>query len=99
MVLEIATTIGAVSGALLAAVAPIGLLFVVFGAALLVSALPLGRKIGEELPQGVVSDRWARRLALARTYPHARRGRGVAYARPPPPAGVRPAVPPPPPSP
>jgi uncharacterized membrane protein YfcA len=79
MVLEIATTIGAVSGALLAAVAPIGLLFVVFGAALLVSALPLVRKIGEELPQGVVSDRWARRLALASTYPDARLGREVAY--------------------
>jgi uncharacterized membrane protein YfcA len=79
MVLEIATTIGAICGALLAAVAPIGLLYLIFGLVLLVSALPLVRKIGEELPQGVVSDRWAQRLALPSSYPDSRLGREVAY--------------------
>ncbi len=79
MVLEIATTIGAICGAILATIAPAGALYLVFGVVLLVSALPLIRKIGEELPQGVVSDRWALRLALPSSYPDARQGGEVAY--------------------
>ena len=79
MVLEVATTVGAITGALLAAVAPTGALFVIFGVVLLVSTLPLIRKLGEELPQGVRSDRWARRLALASSYPDQRLGREIAY--------------------
>jgi uncharacterized membrane protein YfcA len=80
MFLEIATTLGALTGAFLTAIAPAPVLFVVFGLVLIVSAVPLVVKIGEELPVGVTSDRWARRLALASTYPDRRLGRQVSYA-------------------
>src|SRR5579863_295567 len=65
MFLEIATTLGAVTGAFLAVIAPTGVLFAVFGLVLLISAAPLVVKLGEELPHGVTSDRWARSLALS----------------------------------
>jgi uncharacterized membrane protein YfcA/uncharacterized membrane protein len=80
MFLEIATTTGAISGAFLAVVLAPAALFIIFGVVLLISALPLIHKIGEELPQGVTNDRWAERLALASTYPDARLGGQVAYA-------------------
>ncbi len=51
MFLEIATTTGAITGAFLAGVLAANLLFVFFGVILLLSALPLVFKIGEELPQ------------------------------------------------
>ena len=79
MFLEVATTIGAVCGAFLSLIAPTPVLFIVFGLVLLISAAPLVVRIGEELPQGVTSDHWARRLALAGTYPDARMGREVSY--------------------
>src|SRR5215510_6444520 len=53
MSMEVATTLGAVGGALLAVVTPTAALFVIFGLALAVSAVPLIRKFSEELPQGV----------------------------------------------
>ncbi len=79
MFLEVATTIGAVCGAFLSLIAPTPILFIIFGLVLLVSAVPLVVRLGEELPQGVTSDRWARRLALASSYPDARLGREVSY--------------------
>ncbi len=79
MFLEIATTLGAVTGALVAVFLPTGILFIVFGIVLVISAVPLIVKIGEELPVGVKNDIWARRLALASTYPDARLGRDVPY--------------------
>jgi uncharacterized membrane protein YfcA/uncharacterized membrane protein len=79
MFLEIATTTGAIAGAFLAGVLAPNLLFVFFGVVLLLSALPLVFKIGEELPQGVKNDRWAQWLGLASTYPDRRLGRDVAY--------------------
>ena len=79
MFLEIATTIGAVSGAYLANVAPTGILYVLFGTVLVVSTVPLIREIGEELPKHVVSDRWARRLSLPSSYPDAQLKREVDY--------------------
>jgi len=79
MFLEIATTLGAVTGAFLVTIAPAPVLFVVFGAVLLVSAIPLIVKIGEELPQGVRSDRWAKLLALEGSYPDQHLGREVSY--------------------
>ena len=79
MFLEVATTIGAVCGAFLSLIAPTSILFIIFGLVLLVSAVPLVVRLGEELPQGVTSDRWARRLALASSYPDARLGREVSY--------------------
>ncbi len=79
MFLEIATTTGAIIGAFLAGVLAPNLLFVFFGVILLISALPLVFKIGEELPQGVKNDRWANWLCLPSTYPDRRLGRDVAY--------------------
>lgn len=79
MFLEIATTVGAISGAFLEAILPKGLLFVVFGLILLISAAPLVVKIGEELPRGVTNDIWAERLALAGSYPDHLLDREVAY--------------------
>ncbi|HKD76236.1 MAG TPA: TSUP family transporter, partial [Ktedonobacterales bacterium] len=80
MFLEIATTLGAICGAFLAALLAPSALFVVFGGVLLASALPLIHKLGEDLPQGVTNDRWASRLALASSYPDPACGGDVAYA-------------------
>jgi uncharacterized protein len=79
MFLEIATTLGAISGAFLTTIAPTGLLFVVFGLMLAVSAAPLILRFGEELPHGVRNDRWADWLGLASAYHDQRLGRDVAY--------------------
>jgi len=79
MFLEIATTIGAISGAFLAVIAPVGVLFAVFGVVLLISAVPLIVKIGEELPHGVKNDRLATALALSSSYPDAQLRRDVPY--------------------
>src|SRR5215471_17057549 len=79
MFLELGTTIGAITGAFLAALLVPNLLFVLFGIILLISAVPLMFKIGEELPQGVKNDRLANWLNLASTYPDQRLGRKVAY--------------------
>ncbi|HLG61460.1 MAG TPA: TSUP family transporter [Ktedonosporobacter sp.] len=79
MFLELATTIGAISGAFLAGLLAPGLLGIIFGIILLVSCAPLIFKIGEELPQGVNNDRWAEALDLASSYPDHQLGREVAY--------------------
>jgi len=79
MFLEIATTIGAVTGAYFATIASTGVLFVLFGVILIISSLPLIRKIGEELPQHVASDRWARLLSLPSSYPDAGLQRVIHY--------------------
>lgn len=79
MFLELATTTGAISGAFLAGVLAPGLIGIVFGVILLVSAAPLVFKIGEELPQGVNNDRWAQVLSLASSYPDHQLGRDVPY--------------------
>lgn len=79
MFLELGTTLGAISGAFIAGLLAPNLLGVIFGIILLVSAVPLVFKIGEELPQGVINDRWARILNLASSYPDHRLGREVSY--------------------
>jgi uncharacterized membrane protein YfcA len=79
MFLEVATTIGALSGAFLIVVLPVGLLFVIFGLVLLISAIPLIVRLGEEVPRGVREDRWAKRLGLSNAYPDARLGKEVSY--------------------
>ncbi|HZU77869.1 MAG TPA: sulfite exporter TauE/SafE family protein, partial [Dehalococcoidia bacterium] len=63
----------------LTVIAPHGLLFLVFGLVLLVSAAPLVVRLGEEIPIGARNDRWADRLALASSYPDERLGREVPY--------------------
>jgi uncharacterized protein len=79
MFLELGTTTGAITGALLAAVLVPDLLFVLFGFILLVSAVPLVFKIGEELPKGVKNDRLANWLNLSSAYPDQRLRRKVFY--------------------
>ncbi|WP_371859672.1 sulfite exporter TauE/SafE family protein [Tengunoibacter tsumagoiensis] len=74
MFLELATTIGAVSGAFLAGLLAPGLLGVIFGIILLISIAPVVVKLGEDLPHGVKNDRLASWLRLNGAYPdrHAR---------------------------
>jgi uncharacterized membrane protein YfcA/uncharacterized membrane protein len=79
MFLEIATTIGAICGAFLAGWLAPSLLSIIFGLILLISAAPLIFKIGEELPQGVKNDRWAKWLRLGGSYPDHHLGREVKY--------------------
>jgi len=79
MFLELATTIGAISGAFLAGLLAPGLLSIVFGIILLISAAPLVFKIGEELPSGVKNDRWATWLRLSSSYPDHHLGKNVPY--------------------
>lgn len=79
MFLELATTLGAISGAFVAALLAPQLIGVIFGIILLVSAIPLVFKIGEELPQGVKNDRLADALNLDSSYPDRRLGREISY--------------------
>src|SRR6266705_6531133 len=79
MFLELGTTTGAITGAFLAGLLAPNLLLVLFGVILLISAVPLMFKIGEELPQGVKNDRLANWLGLSGTYPDQRLGRQVPY--------------------
>lgn len=79
MFLEIATTIGAISGAFLVSVLAPHLLNIIFGAILLLSAAPLVVNIGEDTPQGVINDRLASRLHLDGSYPDQQLGKEVAY--------------------
>jgi uncharacterized membrane protein YfcA len=79
MLLELATTAGAVTGAYVAAYINAKILFYLFGVILLLSILPLVKKLGEELPQGVRNDAIAARLRLASGYPDQSLGRWVTY--------------------
>lgn len=79
MFLEIATTVGAISGAFLAGLLAPNLLNIIFGVILLISAAPLVFKIGEGTPQGVKNDRLANWLHLSSTYPDHEQGKDVMY--------------------
>jgi uncharacterized membrane protein YfcA len=69
MVLELATSVGALTGALVAKYFNQQALFLLFGGILLFSVLPTIKKLGEDVPKGVADDRLSRRLRLASTYP------------------------------
>ena len=80
MFLEVATTIGALGGALLAPFVPARGLYVLFAAILLYSALAmLKRREQESHPIGK-GDIWSERLKLSSSYPDPALGREVAYA-------------------
>ena len=79
MFLEVATTLGAICGALLSTVLDPTILFIVFGAVLVISALPLVFRLSEELPQNVRHHPWAEALRLGGSYPDRRLKREVAY--------------------
>ncbi|MBI2183923.1 MAG: sulfite exporter TauE/SafE family protein [Thaumarchaeota archaeon] len=79
MFLEIATTIGAVTGAVLAALVHAEMLFTVFGVILVLSVIPLLRKISGEQNVNTVGDRWAQSLGLAGRYYDQSLGKEVEY--------------------
>ena len=80
MFLELATTSGAVVGALLAALVAPSLLLVLLGVVLLLSAAQQVLRLGEELPPDVEPSAAAIRLRLSGSYPDAQLGREVHYA-------------------
>ena len=80
MFLELATTAGAVIGALLAAIVAPAILYVLLGIVLLGSAGMQVLRLGEEMPADVEPSGLAARLRLASSYPDARAGREVRYA-------------------
>ena len=80
MFLEVATSTGAVGGALAAAVVAPQLLYVLLAAVLGVSVLQQVSRLGEELPPEVVPSRAAASLKLASSYPDQLLGREVPYA-------------------
>ena len=79
MFLEVATTVGAICGALLSTILNPTILFIVFGVVLLISAAPLIMRLGEELPEGVKNHKWAEPLHLPGTYPDRRTQQDVSY--------------------
>ena len=80
MFLELATTTGAVAGALLAAVVAPAFLYVLLGIVLLFSAAQQALRLGEELPPLVGTSGLGARLRLVGAYPDVRLGREVPYA-------------------
>lgn len=68
MFLEIATTIGAITGAYLSGIINTTYLYIIFGALLLFSALTMLKKVKSELPSGVVTHPMAEKLRLNGSY-------------------------------
>jgi uncharacterized protein len=80
MFLEVFTALGAILGAaILAPRMSTHWLTILFGVTLLTTLIPIFRKFGEELPEGVVDDAWARRLRLDGSYFDKRMNREVEY--------------------
>lgn len=68
MFLEIATTIGAITGAYISGLIDTKYLYIIFGAILLYSALAMLKKRGQELPEGVTAHPVADKLKLNSHY-------------------------------
>ena len=79
MYLEMATTVGAITGAGLAAYANSALLFGIFGTVLLATVFPMLRKRKEELPKGVSNDALSSKLKLYSSYPDQVLNQEVSY--------------------
>jgi uncharacterized membrane protein YfcA len=80
MFLELATTTGAVCGALLAAVVNSAFLYVLLGLVLLLSAAVQVGRLGEEVPPDGPPSVLATRLRLSSSYPDRKLGREVPYS-------------------
>jgi uncharacterized membrane protein YfcA len=80
MFLELATTTGAVCGALLAAVVTPAFLYVLLGVVLLSSAGMQVARLGEETPPASPPSALAVRLRLESSYPDRKLGREVPYS-------------------
>jgi uncharacterized membrane protein YfcA len=79
MFLELGTTTGAVTGALLAGLVPTRGLYVLFGLLLAYSAYSLFQRRQQELPTPVEPDRFSRRLKLRGEYYDQALGQRVSY--------------------
>ena len=79
MFLELATTSGAVIGALLAAIVSPTFLYLLLGIVLLLSAAMQVFRLGEELPDVAAPSATDLRLGLGGSYPDRRLGREVRY--------------------
>lgn len=86
--LEMATTVGALTGAFVGVYLAGPILFLVFGLVLGLSAVVMWRKRHQELPQGVEPDDWSSKLKLGSHYYDASLGREVNYEV----RGTRPAL-------
>jgi uncharacterized membrane protein YfcA len=80
MFLELATTTGAVCGALLAALVAPAFLYLLLGAVLLFSAAMQVTRLGEETPPTDRPSALASRLRLVSSYPDRKLGREVPYS-------------------
>jgi uncharacterized membrane protein YfcA len=80
MFLELATTTGAVCGALLAAIVAPAFLYVLLGMVLLSSAAVQVTRLGEETPPTDPPSALASRLRLESSYPDRKLGREVPYS-------------------
>lgn len=81
IVLEVATTLGALTGVLLAGIVPVAFLFFLFAVILFVSAQQMLAKRGNGLPPSEAADSslWATKLKLHSSYPDALVGREANY--------------------
>ena len=81
IVLEVATTLGALTGVLVAGVVPVSYLFFLFAGILFLSAQQMLAKRREPLHTGAAKDacRWAAALKLHSSYPDRTLGRETAY--------------------
>lgn len=79
MFLEIATTLGALTGAVIGSSIKSNLLFFLFGIVLLYSASRMFRTLKEEIPQGVENSPLARLLRLPGSYYDSTLGKEVRY--------------------
>ena len=81
VVLEVATTLGALCGVLLAGIIPVSALFLLFAAILLLSARQMLARRGDPFDTSapVRSGSWAAKLRLDSSYPDRALGRDVAY--------------------
>ena len=84
MLLEMGTTLGAISGAYLGGFINVRWLFVIFGVVLAASAIQMFRNGGHRAGSAAPASRWADRLRLHGAYYDEAEGRVVAYkvARP-----------------
>jgi len=79
ILLEVVTTVGALLGAYLSTRSKPSILYLLYGVVLLVSVPPLIRRLGQELPEGVVPDRLSCGLELGGSYHDLVLGRQVVY--------------------
>ncbi|MGZ3660722.1 MAG: sulfite exporter TauE/SafE family protein [Bdellovibrionota bacterium] len=79
MVLEVATTVGALCGAILSPYFPARALFAVFSLILFYSAFSMLRKRGDHSIRET-NDPWAARLSLNSSYPDPKTGKPIPYS-------------------